>query len=88
MAGKLNGEKLKSFLCRRKSNTLGLFMITAFAVVITLLCALTGFKRTDFLAIVCVLMLLLCIVQLYRVRKSFRTIRAFKGMRKKKKREA
>lgn len=88
MTGKLNREKLKAFLYRRRSNTLGLLLITAFSIVVTLLCAMTGFKRTDILAGVCVLLVLLCIVQLYRVRKSFRTIRSFRGIRRKKKKDA
>ena len=84
MARKINTEKLKAFLLKRKANTLGLFLMTFCALLVTLACALTGFPRTDILAFVCILMVLLCIVQLYRVRKAFRTIRSFKGIRRKK----
>ncbi|MBP3656271.1 MAG: hypothetical protein J6K32_06190 [Clostridia bacterium] len=85
MPGKINGEKLKLFLYRRKTNTLGLFLIAALSVAVTLICALIGFPRTDILAGVSLLLILLCIVQLYRLRKSFRTIPSFKGQRKKRK---
>ena len=88
MAGKFNGEKLKTFLYRRRSNTIGLMLITALSIALTLICAFIGFKRTNVLAGVCVLLGLLCAVQYLRVRRSYRTIHAFKGTRKRKKKEA
>lgn len=84
MAGKFNKDKLKAFIYRRQSNTLGLMLITVMSLVITLIAALIGSDRTDVLACVSILLLVLCSVQLYRVRKSFRTIPSFKGMRKRK----
>ena len=88
MAGKFNGEKLKAFLYRRRSNTIGLMLITALSVAVTLICAFVGFKRTDVLAWICVLLGLLCVVQYLRIRRSYRTIHAFKGTRKRNKKEA
>ena len=49
---------------------------------VTLLGILTGFSRTNILVFVTIMLLLLCAVQLYKLRHSFRTIRSFKGMRK------
>lgn len=86
MANKLNRERLKAFLLRRKLNAFGLLSITVASVLITLLCALIGFPRTDILAVVTVLLVALCFVQAFRMRSSFRTIRSFKGSRKKKRR--
>lgn len=85
MANKLNREKLKAFILRRKLNAFGLLVITIFSAVVTLICALVGFARTDILALVTVLLVLLCFIQSIKMRKSFRTIRSFKGSRKKKK---
>ena len=86
MANKLNRERLKAFILRRKLNAFGLLSITVASVLITLLCALIGFPRTDILAGVTVLLVVLCFVQAFRMRSSFRTIRSFKGSRKKKRR--
>ena len=86
MANKLNRERLKAFILRRKLNAFGLLFITVASVLITLLCALIGFPRTDILAVVTVLRVVLCFVQAFRMRSSFRTIRSFKGSRKKKRR--
>lgn len=86
MANKLNRERLKAFILRRKLNAFGLLSITVASVLITLLCALIGFPRTDILAVVTVLLVALCFVQAFRMRSSFRTIRSFKGSRKKKRR--
>lgn len=86
MANKLNRERLKAFILRRKLNAFGLLSITVASVLITLLCALIGFPRTDILAVVTVLLVVLCFVQAFRMRSSFRTIRSFKGSRKKKRR--
>ncbi len=87
MARKFNREKLKAFVERRKINTFGLMAITAVSAVITLACALSGFARTDILALVTVALIVLCAVQLYKMRSSFRTIRSFKGSRKRKPKE-
>ncbi len=87
MARKLNREKLKAFIERRKINTFGLMVITAVSAVITLACALSGFARTDLLALVTLLLVVLCVVQMYKMRSSFRTIRSFKGSRKRKPKE-
>lgn len=79
-------EKLKAFLLRRKANALGLLVLTALGAVVTLICALTGFARTDLLVLITALLVLLCFLQAYKLRKSFRTIHT-KGMRRKRKRE-
>lgn len=85
MARKINRERLKTFILRRKANALGLSALTLFSAAATALGALMGFKRTDVLAVVTVLLMLLCLVQMIRMKKSFRTIRAFKCVRRKKK---
>lgn len=82
MARKINCEKLKAFVERRKINTLGLVAITAVSAVITLACALSGFARTDILVLITIALVILCVVQMYKMRSSFRTIRSFKGSRK------
>ena len=84
MPRKINRTSLKAFLARRRTNALGLTIITAASAVITLICAMTGFKRTDVLAVVTVLLITLCLLQAFKYRKSFRTMKSFKGFRKKK----
>jgi len=84
MARKFNKERLKAFIARRKSNTLGLTMITAASALITLHCALTGFKRTDVLICVTIALIALCLLQAFKNRKAFRTMKSFRGWRKKK----
>ena len=84
MPRKINRNSLKDFLARRRTNALGLTIITAASAVITLICAMTGFKRTDVLAVVTVLLITLCLLQAFKYRKSFRTMKSFKGFRKKK----
>lgn len=76
-------EKIKAFFIRRKINALGLLVITVMSAVITLLCALTGFSRTDVLVIVTILLILLCFLQAFKLKKSFRTIRSSHAIRKK-----
>ena len=71
---KLNKAALRSFIQRRKMNALGLLIITAASAVITLLCALTGFARTNILVIITVLLIALCLSQLLCRRRSFRTL--------------
>lgn len=83
MANKINKERLKAFILRRKLNIFGLMAITVISALITLICALTGFARTNLLVIITVLLVLLCFVQGIKMRSSFRTIRSFKGARKK-----
>lgn len=72
---KLNKAALRAFIQRRRINALGLSIITAFSTLITLLCALTGFARTNILVIITVLLIALCLVYLLRNRKGFRTMR-------------
>ena len=80
----INKAVLKAFLPRRKINALGLIVITAASAIFTLLGALTGFARTDILAIITVLMILLCLLQMMKNGRGFRTLRSYKAMRKKK----
>ena len=84
MPRKINRTRLKAFIARRKTNSLGLSIITVASALITLICAMTGFKRTDVLAVVTVLLIALCLLQAIKYRKSFRTMKSFKGLRKKK----
>lgn len=81
---KMNKAVLKAFLQRRKINALGLIVITAISAVFTLLGALTGFSRTDILAVITVLMILLCLLQMIRNGRGFRTLHSSKALRKKK----
>jgi len=84
MPRKFNRNSLKAFIARRKTNALGITIITAASVLITLICAMTGFKHTDVLFIVSVLLVLLCLLQAFKYRRSFRTMKSFRGYRKKK----
>lgn len=83
----INKEKLRAFVDRRKMNALGLMILTFMSAVITAVCAVKGFERTDILAVVTVLLVLLCFVQEIKLRKSYRTMKSFKGTRKKKSEE-
>lgn len=85
MANGINRKKLAAFIQRRKINALGLTVITAASVIITLICALTDFKHTDVLALVTIAMVILCLIQYFRNRRGFRTMHAFKGSLKKNK---
>jgi len=85
MAAKFNKDVFKTFIARRRINALGLTLITSASALITLCCALTGFARTDVLVIVTILLVLLCFIQAIKMRRAFRTIPSFKGLRKKKK---
>ena len=78
----VNREKLRDFIQRRKINAFGLLALTVLSLAVTLLGILTGFSRTNILVFVTIMLLLLCAVQLYKLRHSFRTIRSFKGLRK------
>lgn len=82
MAKAFNRKRLAAFIQRRKINALGLTMITAASAIITLLCALTGFRHTDILAMVTIAMVALCLIYYFRNRKGFRTMHAFKGKRR------
>ena len=83
MANKLNRRKLAAFIQRRKINALGLTVLTAASVIITLACALSGFKHTDIIALVTIALVALCLLQYFKNRRGFRTLHAFKGSRKK-----
>ena len=82
MANGVNRKRLAAFMARRKINSLGLTVITAASAIVTLICAMTGFKHTDMLALVTIAMIILCLLQYFRNRKGFRTMRAFKGKRR------
>jgi len=84
MPGTFNKRSLKAFMTRRRINALGLTIITAASALITLICALIDFKRTDVLAVVTILLFALCLLQAFKYRKSFRTMKSFRGTRKKK----
>lgn len=79
-----NREKLRAFIQRRKINAVGLLVITLLSALVTVICAFNRFARTDVLAAVTLLLVLLCFIQEIKLRRSFRTIRSFKGSRKKK----
>lgn len=83
MPRKINRSRLKAFIERRKTNALGLTLITAASAMITLICAITGFKRTGMLAFVTILLIVLCLIQAIKYKKPFRTLKSFKGLRKK-----
>ncbi len=86
MAHRISRERFKAFILRRKLNAFGLLSVTLISLIITVICALVGFKRTEVLAVVTVLLIALCFVQRYKMRSSFRTIKSTKGFRRKKKR--
>ena len=83
MSGKINRSRVKEFILRRKLNAFGLLTITVMSAVITIRCALTGFAHTDILVMVTILLVVLCFIQALKMRRSFRTIKKFKGSRKK-----
>lgn len=74
-------ERFKSFILQRKLNSLGLLVITTMSAIITLICALKNFARTDVLLIVTILLVVLCFIQYFKLKSSFRTIHHFKGSR-------
>lgn len=82
----VNKQRVRSFLFRRKANLMGLLAITGLSVVVTVAFALLRSPRTGVLVCVTALLFLLCAVQLYRMRSSYRTIPSFRGFRKKRKR--
>ena len=81
----MDRERIKAFIFRRKANFFGLLAITALSLVMTLVFALLHSPRTRILIAVSVLLVLLCALQLYRMRSSYRTIPSFRGFRKKRK---
>lgn len=83
MANHSSRERLKAFLLRRRLNAFGLLTITAGSLAVTLIAGLCGFAHTDLLALVALLLVALCFVQGYRMRSSFRTMRSFRGFRRK-----
>ena len=69
-------EKDKRFVKRvivwhNRIDTIALFALTIISAGITLLCMLTGFKRTNLLCIITAMFLILCIVQLCLLRKNY-----------------
>lgn len=82
----LHSEKLREFLQRRRMNTIGLLVLTLLSLVLTILGALTSYSRTYILAFVTVLLTLLSAVQILKLRSGFRTIRDFRGYRRRRKR--
>ena len=85
---RLNREKLKAFIVRRKANYLGLLTITLVSLIATLVLALRHSRRTGILVVVTVLLLVLCALQTFKMRSSYRTMHSFHGLRKKKNRDA
>ena len=84
MAKFFNRKKLAAFLQRRRINALGLTVITAASVIISLICAMTNFEHTDILILVSIAMVVLCLLQYFKNRRGFRTMHAFKVVKKKK----
>lgn len=80
----LNKKSLRAFIQRRKINALTLLAMTFVCAVITIFCALSGHDHTDILCIVTILLVLLCFIQEIKLRRSFRTMKSFKGSVKKK----
>ena len=90
MGKNVNKKKLSEFFMRRKLNLLSLVSITLLSIAVTVLCLITGFirERVGILALISALLVILCIIQTLRMKSSFRTMKDFKGKRKKKKEEA
>lgn len=89
MGTKINKENFKAFMKRRKLNFYSLLAITCLSILITAICLIVGWipNRVSILVVVSVLLALLCCLQTYRLRKCFRTMKEFKGQRKKRERE-
>lgn len=89
MGKTINRKKLGEFFLRRKMNFLSLLAVTLMSIAVTIICALTGFirERLGILVLVSVLLMMLCIIQTFRMKSSFRTMKDFKGKRKRKKDE-
>ena len=89
MANRINRSKWKEFFFRRKINMTTLLVITLMSVVITGICLIAGFlpERITLLELVTAALIVLSIVQTYRMKSSFRTMKDFKGKRKKRTKE-
>ncbi len=89
MANRINRRKWKEFFFRRKINMTTLLVITLMSVVITGICLIAGFlpERITLLELVTAALIVLSIVQTYRMKSSFRTMKDFKGKRKKRTKE-
>lgn len=85
MKNHINRERLKAFIIRRRANFIGLVIITLLSVLSTLLLYAVHSSKADVLALVSVLLILLCFVQTYKMKSSYRTIPSFRGFRKRKK---
>ena len=71
-------DRLRAFIQRRKVNALSLLIITFACAVTTVLCALRGHAHTDILTAVTILLVILCLIQEIKLRKSYRTMKSFK----------
>ena len=83
MAKIFNRKKFTAFIQRRRINALGLTVLTAASVIIALICAITNFEHTDIIVLSSIAMVVLCLLQYFKNRKGFRTMRSFKGSPKK-----
>ena len=79
-----NQKSLRAFIQRRKINALTLLAMTFLCAVITIFCAITGHRHTDILCMVTILLVVLCFIQEIKLRRSYRTMKSFKGSAKKK----
>ena len=72
-------------MMRRKINSFSLLVITVMSALITIFSALTGAPsiKLDLMVMVTIALVILCFIQAFKMHKSFRTIRSFKGFRKK-----
>ena len=80
----INKKSLRAFVQRRKINALTLLAMTFLCAVITVFCAIRGHAHTDILCIVTILLVVLCFIQEVKMRRSYRTMKSFKGSVKKK----
>ena len=89
MGKTINKKKLGEFFMRRKLNFLSLLSVTLLSIAATAVCLVTGFipERVGILALISVLLMILCIIQAFRMKSSFRTMKSFKGRRKVRKAE-
>ena len=84
MGKMINRKKLGEFFMRRKLNFLSLISVTLISIAVTVICMITGFVRDRLIMLVTIsaLLVLLCVIQSFRMKSSFRTMKAFKGKRK------
>ena len=85
---RINKTKIKEFVLRRRMNLLTLIVITLMSIVVTTVCMMTGFsrERVEILELVTALLIVLCCIQSFRMHKSYRTMKDYKGKRKKRER--